>query len=165
MVGVLLAYDSDYNVIATRDWQVIYDEAGHPLGLADFERHELAGGEHTEIWTVSQTFDGVERPARGSKFWPEFLGPGAHDFRVELEGPPGAKRITALVHRESGHRRERSAFDAAVRDRIAATPAGEEPDLRAIVGGPNRPLPIDEHGRTAQRPVRRVPKVPLIGVR
>ena len=59
------------------------------LGMMECKQAlEEAGGDMTEVWNV----DG----AKGSKVWPEHLGGRAHDFRVELEGPAGGKRIAAL---------------------------------------------------------------------
>lgn len=130
-LGVLLAYDTAGNVVATLDYMVRYDDDGAPLGLVDFESHEKAGGEHTAIWNVEN--------AAGSKVWPEWLGSRVHDFRVELEGPPGRKRIAALVHKVTGARRDRAALEAAIAERIAHA-AGKPADLRDLVGGPDRPL-------------------------
>lgn len=137
MLSMLLAYDDKGNIIATLDYLVVYNDAGEAMGLADFEAHEAAGREHTDIWTVES--------AKGSKVWAEWLGVRAHEFRVELEGPAGRKRIAALVHRESGVRRERATVEAAIAERIRD--AGDGPaDLRDLVGGPDRPLPLDIGG-------------------
>jgi hypothetical protein len=154
---MLIAYDSAGNVIATQDYRTIVDEDGNVLGLADYAGHEEAGGEMTDFWQVTMTEGkgaaAVVTPARGSKAWPEYLGAAAHDFRVELAGPPGQKQIVALVHKTSGHRRERHVVGNAIDGRISAAVAVSEPaDLRDLVGGPDRPLPLDEHGRTRARP-------------
>jgi len=134
----LLAYDADGNVIATLDYVVARDEHGEATGLVDFAAHEANGGEHTDIWNVSN--------AIGSKVWPEWLGGAAHDFRVELAGPSGAKHIAALIHKTSGHRRKRKAIEAAI---AAVEPdAAEARDIRPIVGGPQRPLALDADGKT-----------------
>lgn len=154
--GMLVAYDASGDIVATLDHLVQYQDDGTPLGLVDFAAHEEAGGDHTDIWTVSR--------AVGSKVWPEYLGSRAHDFRVELAGPPGNRRITALVHKVSGHRRERAAIEAAIAERIAAA-AGEPADIRDLVGGPDRPLTIDAEGRTAPRVVSARPNLPLVAVR
>ncbi len=133
MIGSLLAYDVNGDIIATLDHLVARDAGGNVLGLVDFSAIEEAGRELTEVWTVSG--------AVGSKVWPEWLGGRAHAYRVELEGEPGRKRIAALVHRDTAERRERAAIEAAIAERIAA--AGEGPvDLRDIVGGPDRPLRV-----------------------
>jgi hypothetical protein len=145
MLGMLIAYDADGNVIATLDHLVALDDDGTPLGLADFDAHEQAGGEMTDVWTVEG--------AKGSKVWPEWLGSKAHHFRVELDGEPGHKRAVALVHRESSERRERAAVETAIAARLAAAD-GEPADIRDLVGGPDRPLRIDPEGRTL-RTVRR----------
>jgi len=155
MIGALLAYDVAGNVVATLDALVQLDVTGIPLGLVDFAAHEAAGGEHTDIWSVSN--------AVGSKVWPEWLGGRAHDFRVELEGPPGHKRIARLIHRSSGHVRERRSIEEAI--------AGVRPDehgrrdVRHLVGGPDRPLPLEQDGRTAGRQLQGRPPLPLISLR
>lgn len=154
MLSMLIAYDSSGNVVATLDHVVARDEDGAPMGLVDFAAHEMAGGDHTDIWTVSN--------AAGSKVWPEWLGGRAHDFRAELAGPPGRKRLVALVHKTSGQRRERSVIEAAIEQRKAETPEGQPVDLRDIVGGPDRPLHLDDQGRTAQRPRGVRSSLPLI---
>lgn len=138
MLGMLLAYDAAGNVVATLDHLVVRDDDGMAKGLWDFTAHEAAGRAHTDIWTVSN--------AAGSKVWPEWLGASAHEFRVELDGPPGRKHISALVHKVSGHRRERAVIEGRIAARMAA--AGDGPaDLRDIVGGPDRPLRLEEDGR------------------
>lgn len=129
----LLAYDDQGNVVGTLDHLVMRNATGEVIGLRDFEAHELAGGQHTDYFNVEG--------AVGSGTWPEWLAAGAHAHRVELTG----KRITALVHRGSGRRRERHHVE---RD-IAATPVvGGVHDIRHIVGGPQRPLLLDETGET-----------------
>lgn len=138
-MSMLLAYDASGNVVATLDYLVIRNPDGSVAGLADFDAHEKAGGENTDIWTCSE--------AVGSKVWPEWLGARAHDFKVELVGPAGQKRIAALVHKSSGYRRSRAAVASAIVERIAAA-AGEPADIRDLVGGPSRPITIDETGAT-----------------
>ena len=110
-MGPLIAYDADGNIIATLDHLVAHDEAGNVTGLVDFAAHEAAGGDHTDIWTVDS--GDPAHPVKGSKVWPEWLG-GLRDFRVELAGKAGQKQIAALVHKTSGHRRERAAIEAAI---------------------------------------------------
>lgn len=155
MLTMLLAYDAAGDVIATLDYVVAKDADDNAIGLIDFETHELAGGEHTEIWQVTG--------AAGSKTWPEWIGGRAHEFRVELVGPPGAKRIGALVHKTSGHRRERAAIETAIAARIAEAD-GSPADIKDLVGGPTRPLSLDGSGRTTPRPVV-VPSTALPTVR
>lgn len=139
--GMLLAYDADGNVIATLDYAIALNPDKSPRGVVDFGEQEESGLEHTAIWQVSA--------AVGSKFWPEWIGSAAHQFRVELEGPAGRKRIAALVHRESAVRRERAALEAAIAERIRD--ASDEPaDIRDLVGGPDRPLPLEPDGRTGR---------------
>lgn len=172
-MSMLIAYDAAGNVVATLDSVVALDEAGNVISHVDFAAHEAAGGEHTDIW--------VQSNATGSKVWPEWLGGAAQDFRVELEGEPGHKRIAALVRKPTlagdrdaggklrpatagGHRRERAAIEAAIADRIAKG-QGQPADIRDIVGGPDRPLHLDDKGQTAARPANAgTPKhLPLIG--
>jgi hypothetical protein len=158
MLSMLLAYDDNGDVIATLDHLVVYSDAGEAIGLADFEAHEAAGRELTDIWTVEG--------AKGSKAWPEWLGAAAHGFRVELDGPAGAKRAAALVHRESGHRRDRAAIEGAIQARIeeARASAGAA-DIRDLVGGPGRPIILDAAGRNAPRPQRSaLPVVPRLEI-
>jgi len=145
----LIAYDAEGNVVATLDHLVVRDESGMVTGLVDFGAQEDGGGRLREVWEVSS--------ATGSGTWPEWLGPRAADFRVELTD----KRITALVHKTSGHRRDRAEIEAV----IEATEPNErgERDIRHLVGGPNRPLLLDEEGRTTERPGRQPNRLPVIG--
>ena len=139
MLCMLIAYDAAGNVVATLDFMVARDVEGNVLGLIDFAAHEAAGGKLRDIWEMSD--------AVGSGTWPEWIGGRAHDFRVELSPE---KQISALVHKASGHRRGRAAVEANIRDRIGI--AGDEPaDIRDLVGGPNRPLILDDDGRTVGR--------------
>jgi hypothetical protein len=128
---------------------VAQDEDGNVRGLIDFDAHEEAGGRLTDIWKISN--------AVGSGTWPEWLGSSAHGFKVELQG----KRIKALVHRDSGHRRERAAVEAAIQERITDA-KGKPADIRDIVGGPDRPLILDENGRTKPKVKAKPSKLPVI---
>lgn len=147
-MGPLLAYDAAGNVVATLDYLTARDAAGTVVGLIDFEAHEAAGGKLRDIWQVNG--------AGGSGTWPEWLGGRAHDFGIEI-GPDG--RIGALVHRTSGYRRERAAVEAA----IAAAPTlrNGARDLRGIVGGPQRPLVLDDKGQTVPRSASMATPAPL----
>ena len=157
---MLLAYLAAGDVVATLNFRVLYDDEWVPLGFVDFLAHEERGGEMTDVWRVE--IDGVS--AAGSKVWPEWLGGRAHDFRVELAGPPGAKRIAALIHKTSGYRRVRAEIEAAIEARIAAA-AGQPADIRDLVGGPDRPLNIDDEGRTVARAAVVRPNLPLVSVK
>lgn len=151
--GMLIGYNDDGDVVATLDYVVAYDEAGRAVGLVDFTAHERAGRQLTELWVNSASV--------GSGVWPEWIGARAHDFRVELDGP----RIRALVHKVSGHRRERAAIEAEIDRRVekarqlqaeidrapTARRAVVRADLRGLVGGPLRPLELDDEGRTIGR--------------
>jgi len=133
----LLAYDAAGKVIATLDHMVARDDQGNVTGLIDFAAHEAADGRLRDIWDVAG--------ADGSGTWPEWLGSRAHDFQAELTDG----RIRALVH-PSGYRRERASIEAAIAERIKD--AGDEPaDIRDLVGGPGRPLLLDDEGRTVER--------------
>ena len=87
---MVLAYGEDGRIIATLDG--IFSD-GEAVDLAD---HEASGGKLRQWWEVSG--------AIGSGTWPEQLGGEAHKYRVET-GPGG--RAVALIHRETGVRRER----------------------------------------------------------
>jgi hypothetical protein len=152
MIGSLIAYNAAGEIIGTLGHLVQYAENGTPLGLVDFAAHEEAGGKLRDVWTVSD--------AIGSGTWPEWLGAGAHNFRVELVG----KQIIALVHRTSGQRRERATIEAAIAKRILEA-EGKPADIRDLVGGPDRPLALDDEGRTTTRPTVTRPDLPLVGVR
>lgn len=168
MGGMLLAYDADGNIVATRDFQVQYDPVTlMPLGLVDYLAVEAAGLDLSPtLWTV-ETVDWVDHPngpravirprVKGSKVWPEWLGGRAHQFRVELEGDPGKKRIGALVHRASGHRRVRAEIEATVLEarlsalevaaRLGLPPEKFRVDVSRLVGRPDVPLSLDDEGR------------------
>ena len=156
MLSMLVAYDASGDILATLDYMVAKDDSGEPVGLVDFDAHEQVGGEMTDVWMVEG--------ADGSKVWPEWLGSRAHDFRVELDGPPGRKRISALVHKISGQRRERAAIEAAIAARIAAA-NGEPADIRDIVGGPDRPLRLDDEGRPLVSPAPAIGRLPVLPTR
>jgi hypothetical protein len=175
MRGMLIAYDEDGNVTNTRSYQNVYDEdTGEAIGTIDFLAAEAAGIPNTAFWKITK-YDHVyddkgnmtrvpvaDQPVKGSKVWPEYLGGEAHQFRVILAGPEGDKRIVKLVHRKSGVVRDRAKIEKAIEARKAATPPGEPVDLRDLVGGPQRPLKLDEEGRTAPRVQRDRPKFPVI---
>jgi hypothetical protein len=133
MIGCLLAYDAAGNIVATRDLDVIRDQNGNVVGVVNYLAREAAGLENSDIWLVSgQTINDTtgevvdEWVAKGSKAWPEWLGGQAHAFRVELEGPPGGKRIEALVHKGSGHRRERATIEREINRRMAESQAAAD---------------------------------------
>lgn len=186
MLRSLIAYDANGNVVGTLDHMVVKDEDGNVVGLVDFAAHEDDDGRLREIWNV----DG----ATGSATWPEWIGGAAYDFTVELDDnpSPARARIKALVHKKSGHRRERAAIDAEVASRIEAArtkakktgderraklrkrgvsadmvdqftdPPPEPVDLRDLLGGPNRPLLLDEDGKTKTRVKAKRPQLPVV---
>ncbi len=139
MLSAMLAYDAAGNVVATMDYAVAKDAQGQVIGLVDFEYYELAG-QLDKVWIQPSQ-------AVGSGTWPEWLGSRAHEFRVQL-GADG--RIAALIHRQSQHRRDRSAIVAAAAARVAA-PGPFGVDLRDVLGGPTAPLRLDQAGRTLGR--------------
>ena len=141
MLTMLIAYDVDGNVIATGDYMVTKNADGKVTGLIDFAAHEEAGGKLRDIWDVAG--------AAGSATWPEWLGGGAHDFKVELDKRHNLP-LRALVHKDSGHRRERVAVEAAIAKRIEKA-KGEPADIRDLVGGPNAHLRLDAKGKTLGR--------------
>ena len=142
MISPLIAYDAAGNIVATLDHLTARDEDGNVTGLVDFEAHELAGKELTDIWTVED--------AVGSGTWPEWLGAQAHDFKVELAGSGQRHKILGLTHRRSGFQRSRGEVMQRINDRKRA--AGNAPaDIRDIVGGPTKPLLLDANGRNRPR--------------
>lgn len=146
MLGMLVAYDAEGAVVATLDYLAVRSADGEMVGLVDFSEVEASGAALADLWRVEG--------AAGSGSWPEWIGAQAHSFRVELEetfaravprGDRPDQRIRALVHKASGHRRERADVDQAIAARIVA--AGHSPaDVRDLVGGPDRPLAIDDEG-------------------
>jgi len=166
---MLLAWNTDGDVMATCDWLVTYEpETGAPVGVVDFARHEREGGALLDIWRVAREADGATADAVGSGTWPEFLGGAAHDFQVELE--PGWSRslrdrtpyrVRNLVHRGSGYKRKRVDIDAAIAARIA-TAADRTIDLRDILGGPTKPIELDARGEQRERVVSARSTLPLI---
>lgn len=136
-LALLIAYDAAGNVVATLDYLRVKKPDGSYV-LVDPEEHERSGRRLRELWQVES--------AVGSGSWPEWIGPRAHDFRVELDSSQPLK-IKRLVHRASGLRRERSEIEREVARRRRA--AGSDPvDLRDLLGGPGRPLELDDDGRS-----------------
>ena len=151
----LLAWNAAGEIVATLAHMVAQDENGNVIGLVDFEAHNAAGGRLRDVWEVSD--------ATGSDTWPEWLGGAAYDFTVELDPNPrnARARIAALVHKKSGHRRERAEIEAVIEDRIQKA-NGKPADIRDVVGGPNRPLLLDENGRTKARTKAKRPVLPVV---
>lgn len=206
MLGMLVAYDADGNIIHAREYQWIYDpDTLAPIELANYIAHEEGGGENTHWWNkLVYDLKGVDKkgnaiwelradqPVKGSKVWPEWIGAHALHFKVRLEGPPGNKRITALIHKESGHVRERAAVEQAIADRIDGhvkeakkhgdemranfrkrnmpesmvsmiqDPAPEPVDVTDLLGSPDRPLQLDDDGKTKARVKAERSKLPVI---
>lgn len=185
MLYGLIAWNDGGEVVATLD-HLVRVEDGTVIGLVDFAAHERAGGRLRDVWTVSN--------AVGSGTWLEWLSESAHDFTVELDPnpSPARARIKALVHKKSGHRRERASIEAAIAERVnekkleakkkgderrsmlrrrgvkehiieqLGDPIPQAADLRDLLGGPGRPLLLDENGRTKARVKRERPNLPYV---
>jgi hypothetical protein len=158
MLRQLIAWDADGNVVGTLDYMVMRDEDGKVIGLIDFGAHEEAGGRLRDIVEISN--------AVGAGTWPEWLGGRAHGFKVELDPAPQGQRakIVGLVHKESGHRRDRAAIEAEIEKRVKAA-KGKPADLRDLVGGPQKPLLLDDQGRTRPRVVSARPQLPYVAAK
>lgn len=154
-LSFLIAYDSQGNIVGTVDHMIAQDDDSNVIGLIDFAAHEQAGGRLRDIWENSQ--------AVGSGTWPEWLGGRAHEFRVELDPnpAPARARIKALVHKTSGHRRERADIEAAIAERVKQA-SGKPADIRDLVGGPNAPLLLDDEGKTRPKMKVERPKLPIL---
>jgi hypothetical protein len=148
MLCQLVAYDAAGNVVAVQSHMAVRGVDGAVVGMIDFETFEQQGNKLRGIWEVQL--------ATGSGTWPEWLGSQTFDFRVELVHG----RITALIHKVSGYRRDRAALEAA----IAAVEPNEHGarDIRHLVGGPTRPLLVDARGHTDGTRVI-PPELPMIG--
>jgi hypothetical protein len=187
MLSMLVGWNAAGDIVSTQEFMTIKDENDEILGLVDYEAHEAAGGRMRDITEFPNVV--------GSATWPEWLGGQAHHFMVELEPnpSPARARIKALVHKTSGHRRERAAIEAAISERINEKkaeakkrgderrahlrkrgvaiadefpdPPPEAADLRDMLGGPNRPLLLDEDGRTKPRVKAKRPALPVISRR
>lgn len=158
MLCMLLAYDADGNVVATLDYLTLSAPDGGARGTVDFAAIEKAG-EPLRLRPDSSAGVWYVPDAVASGTWPEWIRP--EGFRVETVGEGRQKRITALVHKTSGHRRERADIEAAIAERIAAAD-GQPADIGDLVGGPDRPLILDDNGRTVARRENRRPKLPLV---
>lgn len=150
MIGPLIAYDADGNVVETLEHMTAKDAAGNVIGLVDFSAVEAAGTPIIDVFVAA-------RRAVGAGTWPEWLGFGAHQFRVEIDpawsrhdSARSGHRIVGLVHKRSGFRRDRVEIERAI-DRRIGEANGRAADIRDLVGGPDRPLRLDETGRVKAR--------------
>ena len=139
MSGPLIAYDAQGGIIAVLDFLVVEGAEGH--ALVDFLAAEAAGVKLRTIWEVSG--------AAGSTTWPEWLGERFHEFSIDLDHAK-PHRGRRLVHRGSGHIRDRDTIDGDIhRRKQARARAGlHVADLSHIRGNPLHPLELDVHGRT-----------------
>lgn len=150
--GMLIAWDAEGNIIAGQMFLKVRDPVtGKGIGFVNYCSTEEDGlkfrhipGERPGVWNV--------QGAAGSGAWPEYLGSRATEFKVELDA---GNRAVALVHKKSGHRRDRADVDMKIKRRIKdkqdeAKREGRIPDpvdLRDLVGGFSVPLVLDEDGR------------------
>lgn len=140
----LLGYDRSGGIVTALDFLVWPDGEGG-YGLVDLAEAEASGMRLRHLWDVSG--------ASGSCHWPEHLGERVHEFRVELDRSRSHPAVR-LVHRGSGHVRERAAIEAAA-EQAQALPADlREAALAAVLGHPLRPLDLDPDGRTRAQPDR-----------
>ncbi len=106
--GLLIVYHADGTIWGAFPPLQRYSPEGKPTELVDWEAREAAGLGVTELLTVTTPGDAANPPIKGAKHWPEATVPDLREHRVELAGKAGHKRIAALVHKTSGHRRERA---------------------------------------------------------
>ena len=146
----LIAYDRLGNIVVALEFLVLPDGAGS-YGLVDLEEAERSGLKLRSLWEVSG--------ASGSTHWPEHLGERFHEFRVERDRR-FALPARRLVHRGSGHVRDRVAIEAAVQQAKALPdPVARRQALADIVGHPHRTIELDADGRTRAQ-VDRQPEAP-----
>lgn len=186
MICFLVAYDASGQIVATLDHAVARDEDGNVIGLIDFVAHEEAGGRLRDIWESSAAVGSGTWPewlgGRAYDFKVE----------LDPNPGPARARIKALVHKTSGHRRSRADIEAAIAERTNEAKAeaqrkGDEQrailrargiadetvvefsdpplrvDLTDILGGPSKPLLLDEDGKTMKRPKVERPNLPIVG--
>lgn len=136
----LIAYDRSGNITTVLEFLVLPDGEGG-YGLVDLEETERSGLKLRTLWEVSG--------ASGSCHWPEHLGERFHEFRVERDrrfSLPGRR----LVHRRSGHVRDRAVIEAAVQQAKGRPREERAAALAAVLGHEHRALRLDAHGRTAE---------------
>lgn len=165
---MMVAWDKDGQVVATCSFMARMED-GEVVGHYDFDAAELGGHSLRDLWVVPR--------AVGSGAWPEQLGVQAQAFKVETRPGPkgGTHKVVALVHKDSGHRRERAPIHAEVDRRVGAARAQEAltgtygpPNITDLVGGygDNRGLALDEHGRDMPKVVGRpAPDIPYVRTR
>lgn len=134
----LIAYDRSGNITTVLEFLVLPDGEGG-YGLVDLEETERSGLRLRGLWEVSG--------ASGSAHWPEHLGERFHEFRVERDRR-FALPARRLVHRRSGHVRDRAAIEAAVQEAKGRPLRERAAALRAAIGHEFAPLELDDTGRT-----------------
>lgn len=186
MLSMLIFWDASGAVVGTLAHLVARDEDGEVLGLVDFEAHERAGGRIREIADVSNATGGGSWPEwldGGVLDFRVELDPNPGQARA---------KIAALVHKKSGYRRDRASIEAAIAERTNEAKAeaqkkGKEQrallrakgvpeetvveftdppvkvDLRDLLGGPNKPLLVDDDGKTMKKPKVERPNLPIVG--
>ena len=112
--GLLVLYHADGTIWGAFPPMVRYSSEGLPIETIDWEAREAAGLPVTDLLTVTTPGDDANPPIKGAKHWPESQVPDLHAHRVELAGKAGHKHIAALVHKTSGHLRDRAAIEAAM---------------------------------------------------
>lgn len=168
------------------------DQIGKPFVPGDTRRLFAMDTRKTYLMDDNGQWVETERRVEGAGSWPEFLG-SIDGFRVERR--PGVKggshRIRALVHKASGHRRERAAIQAEIERRVRESigrakvrgaemraelraqglddalldPPPETVDVGDLLGGPADPLLIDDQGRTVAPTRRSAPALPVVAAR
>jgi hypothetical protein len=96
--------------------------------------------------------------AVASGTWPEWIGSRALDFRVVV----ATGRVDALIHRTSSKHRTRAGVETAIAERIEAAQEEAPVDISDLVGGPDRPLMLDEDGDTLPRVEAVQPDLPVV---
>ncbi len=187
MLCSLIAYDANGDVVETLHHMVALDDEGKVTGLIDFAAHENAGGRLRDIWTNPKFAGSGTWPEWLGSSAHDFT------VELDPNPSPARARIKALVHKASGYRRERADIEARIAERINekkldaakrgeaqrallkkrgvpdevvvqfSDPPPEPADIRDIVGGPDRPLLLDDNGKTMAKPKVERPKLPIVG--
>jgi hypothetical protein len=183
--GVVVGYaDAEAHEIAGGRLRDIYDvcDVGTPVPPDVFE--EVTGrpyqdGDKQPHLPQDHPYRLAHDRVAGASTWPEYLGASFGDFKVELRPGPrgGSPSVRALVHRKSGHRRDRAEIvrkrEEAIAERLAVGRAaakqlglsGVDVDIRDITGSVEKPLRLDKDGRNLDplaELARPIPDLPLM---